>query len=215
MEPASAVGLFDVAPGDYVPPAASSLAKRMLRFTNNAAYLDLLPGNFDLVKFSLIAEKTKLDIARDRFLRFVSAARTEYDLIVIDCNPSSSFITLCALHACGKLLVPVRPDRYSVLGLELVSDFLQRVPTIHPKPEITILLNGIPTRGYDKTTEDELRAHSKFGALVLTHRLRQSKLLLATGNYTGFATDKRVSYRSLLTTEIREIVDEMASRWGL
>jgi chromosome partitioning protein len=142
-------------------------------------------------------------------------ARSEYDVVVIDCNPSSSFITLCALHACHKLLVPVRPDRYSVLGLELVADLLDRIPTIHPKPEIAVLLNGVPTQGYDSRTENELRAHNTFGPLVLTNILYQSRLLAATSGYTGFATDKPVAYKNLLQTEITDIVTELAGRWGL
>jgi len=109
----------------------------------------------------------------------------------------------------------VRPDRYSVLGLELVADFLDRVPTIVPKPDITVLLNGIPRTGYDPTTENELRAHKTFGKFVLTNMLRQSKLLAASTDYTGFATDKPVPYRSLLKTEIGAIVGELVTRWGL
>lgn len=133
---------------------------------------------------------------------------------MIDCNPSSSFITMCALHACHYLLVPVRPDRYSVLGLELVADLLEGIPTIYPKPAITVLLNGIPRQGYDSSIENELRAHETFGPLVLQKRLRVSSLLSANPSYTGFATDKPVSYRNLLRTEISEIVDELADRWG-
>jgi chromosome partitioning protein len=215
MEPLPNIGLFDVATTIKPPPQPSTIAHRLRSFRGSIAYLDLIPGNFDLVKYSLVDDRLKLERAQQRFLHFVSLARQEYDLIVIDCNPSSSFITLCSLRASSKLLVPVRPDRYSVLGLELVSDFLDRIPTINPKPEIAILLNGIPTQGYDPRTENELRAHNTFGPLVLTNRLRQSQLLVASSGYTGFATDKPVSYRHLLRTEIGAIVTELAQRWGL
>jgi chromosome partitioning protein len=213
MEPPSNIGLFDVATTHHHPPAPSTMIERLRHFKDGSAYLDLVSGNFELVKYSLIDDHHKLSAVQQRFLHFVSLARKEYDLIVIDCNPSSSFITLCALHACSRLLVPVKPDRYSMLGLELVADFLDRIPTIHPKPEITILLNGIPTQGYDPTTENELRAHKTFGTLVLSNKLRQSKLLLASSDYTGFATDKPVPYKDLLRTEIRAIVTELAKRW--
>jgi chromosome partitioning protein len=215
MEPLPNIGLFDVATTINPPPQPSTIAYRLRSFQDLSGYLDLIPGTFDLVKYSLVDDRHKLDRAKQRFLHFISLARTEYDVIVIDCNPSSSFITLCALHACSKLLVPVRPDRYSVLGLELVSDFLERIPTINPKPEIAILLNGIPTQGYDPRTESELRGHNTFGPLVLTNRLRQSQLLVASSGYTGFATDKPVPYRNLLRTEIAAIVAELAQRWGL
>lgn len=215
MEPPSDVGLFDVATTDKPPPPTSELMKRFWQFQDGSAYLDLIPGSFELVKYSLIGDQHKLAAVQKRFLQFISQARSEYDLVVIDCNPSSSFITICALHACTYLLVPVRPDRYSVLGLELVVDLLDMLPTIHPKPEITILLNAIPRQNYDKSTENELRGHRRFGPKVLVNILRHSKLLEASSNYTGFATDKPVSYKNLLKTEIRSIVDELATRWEL
>lgn len=215
MEPPSTVGLFDVAISTHKPPLPSTLAHQLRYFKDGSAYLHLVPGNFDLVKYSLIDDHQKLAAVQQRFLHFVSLARAEYDLVVIDCNPSSSFLTLCALHACSRLLVPVRPDRYSILGLELVADFLDRIPTIQPKPEITVLLNGIPTHGYDPSTENALRAHSTFGKLVLANTLRQSKLLLATSDYTGFATDKPAPYKALLRTEIGAIVTELSNRWNI
>lgn len=215
MEPPSQVGLFDVAITKHKPPAPSTLKAQLRYFQDKTAYLHLVPGNFELVKYSLIDDHQKLEAVKQRFLHFISLARVEYDLVVIDCNPSSSFITLCALQACSRLLVPVRPDRYSILGLELVADFVDRIPTIQPKPDITVLLNGIPTRDYDQTTENTLRAHGTFGKLVLTNTLRQSKLLQATSDYTGFATDKPVPYKDLLRTEIGAIVTELAKRWNI
>jgi len=215
MEPPTQVGILDVATTHQPPPKPSKLALRLREYADNEAFLDLVPGNFNLIKYSLIDDKNSLGKVQKRFLQFISMARAEYEVVVIDCNPSSSFITLCALHACAHLLVPVRPDRYSVLGLELVADFLERIPTIQPKPDISVLLNGIPRSSYDPAAENELRAHKTFGSQVLTSKLRYSKLLAASPNYTGFATDKPVPYRDLLRTEIVAIVDELASRWGL
>ncbi|MCP4353360.1 MAG: ParA family protein, partial [Desulfobacterales bacterium] len=56
---------------------------------------------------------------------FIEQARKEYHLIVIDCNPSTSFLTGCALEVASNLLVPVRPDKYSVLGVEMVFEYAQ------------------------------------------------------------------------------------------
>ncbi len=215
MEPPSAVGLFDVAITSHAPPLASTLARRLRHFTDRPAFLDLIPGNFDLVKYSLIADQHKLGLVKQRFLQFISAARADYDVVVIDCNPSSSFITLCALQACQKVLVPIRPDRYSVLGLELLADFIARIPEIAPKPEMAILLNGVPRQQYDQTVENELRRHTIFGPLLFAAKLRHSKLLAASAGYTGFATDKPVPYRELLKTEIGDVVKELSIRWGI
>jgi chromosome partitioning protein len=215
FEPMSDIGLFDVATTNDAPPQPSDISHNLRYFTGRIAFLDLIPGHFDLIKYSIVSDRRKLDHAQERFLRFVSNAKLSHDLVVIDCNPSSSFITLCALQACTNLLVPVRPDRYSVLGLELVADLLDRIPTIHPKPRITILINGVPAQNYNRRIEDELRAHNVFGQNVLTHRLRISKLLQADPDYTGFATDKPVPYKDLLRTEISLLTDELSHNLGL
>lgn len=215
MEPPSQVGLFDVATTTQAPPSPSDIAVQLRHIVGGTAHLSLIPGNFDLVKYSLIDDHRKLEIVRNRFLQFISSCRNYYDVVVIDCNPSSSFITLCALLACTHLLVPVRPDRYSVLGLEILVDFMERIPAIHPKPDVRILLNGIPTRGYDPTAENELRAHKTFGTQVLTGRLRQSKLLAASPNYTGFATDRPAPHKRVLKSEIGAIAVELMRTWGI
>jgi chromosome partitioning protein len=215
MEPPSKVGLFDVATSTHAPPKPEDLAIALKSLRNGKAQLDLISGDFDLVKYSLISDRNKLHSVQQRFLHFVSMARAQYDLVFIDCNPSSSFITLCALHACSRLLVPVRPDRYSILGLELLANFLAGIPTINPKPEMTILLNGIPRQDYNPAIENELRAHKTFGSSVLGQKLHYSKILLATSEYTGFATDKPVPHRSRLEKEILDIVAELQTLWSL
>lgn len=42
--------------------------------------------------------------------------RNEYDYIFIDCAPTDSVLTTMALTASDFILIPVRPDRFSILG---------------------------------------------------------------------------------------------------
>ena len=216
MEPPSLIGLHDIQTSDLPPPKAKDIIRqlRYLTRTPNIS-LDLLPGDFRLVKYSMIDNLLKLDSVRKRFLRFVGESREHYGFICIDCNPSSSFITGCALHACTHIVVPIRPDRYSALGLDLLCNLINEIPTINPKPEILLLLNGVPRRKYDSAVEDGLRAHTTYGPKVLTNPLYHSRLLVATTGYTGFATDKPAPWRHRLTDEISALVDELASRLGL
>jgi chromosome partitioning protein len=216
MEPSSDLGLFDIAVSTAPPPQARDIAHGLRHFptANPPITLDLIPGDFRLVKYSLVADQDKLKAAHERFCRFIAEARREYGLVCIDCNPSSSFITSCALHACTHLLVPVRPDKYSILGLEILADFLDQIPTIYPKPGIIVVLNGIPRQGYDRKIENELRAHQAFGAKVLASSLHLSRILEARSDYTGFATDKGAPHTKKLVTEIRALVDELAKGLG-
>jgi len=74
------------------------------------------------------------------------------------------------------------------------------------------LINGV--RRYDppSTVEIELRAHPKFSKTVLIQRLNISTHLEAHPSYTGFATDRKGPYSSVLRTEVGKIADEIAVR---
>jgi chromosome partitioning protein len=217
MEPPSNVGLLDVKLSHKPPPATDDLVYPLRRHWNPKilAKIDLIPGNFDLVKYSLVPDKRKLDKVMQRFLQFISQAKSEYDLIVIDCNPSSSFITLAALHACSSLLVPVKGETYSMLGLEMLDRYVSEVPSIHPKPDLSILINTSNVPGVTEQTEAEIRAHRTFGPQVLVNPLPYSRLLTAKPRETGFATQKGKGWSYELGYSLSKIVAELAGKWGL
>ena len=98
------------------PPTLDKVSVRLRYFSNTDPEINLLlvPGDFDLVKYSMIGDVKVLEPVKTRFLKFIEKAREERDLVCIDCNPSSSFMTICALQAATHVLVPVRPDRYSI-----------------------------------------------------------------------------------------------------
>ncbi|MGX1320084.1 hypothetical protein AB7M17_003537 [Bradyrhizobium sp. USDA 377] len=129
MEPPSSVGLFDVATSSVPPPAAASLNHTFLHFTKAPTItLDVIPGDFGLVKYSLMNDSKKLDKVRERFLKFVESEKINYKVITLDCNPSSSFLTLCALHACSHILVPVThpsPQRSGPVGQPQIPAVLE------------------------------------------------------------------------------------------
>lgn len=210
FEPVGAASLFDVATTHQPPPNPSELGHglRVLQ-TTPPVKLDLVPGDFELIKYNLVQDQTKLDQARQRFRRFISKAREEYDLVILDCNPSSSFLTICALQVCSHLLVPVRPDRYSMLGLRLVSELIDRLPEIHPKPKMGIIMNGLPRNKPMAPVEAQIRADKRFGPMVFASKLYQSKLLHAGGEHTGFATERPVPYRDLLGAELGVVANEL------
>ncbi len=114
----------------------------MLRYLTNypSITLDLLPGTFGLVKYSLATDLVSLRKVEARFQHFMDFCINEYDLVVLDCNPSSSFLTQCALRVCSHVVVPVHEDAYSKLGLQLVSDFIKSLGRAK-EPGISILIN--------------------------------------------------------------------------
>jgi chromosome partitioning protein len=188
FEPLPSNDFFQVKTSNKAPPLASDISER-LRYFGKAgdAILDLIPGSFDLMKYSMIDDAEQLKHASNYFVRFVSRARKEYDLIVLDCNPSSSFVTKCALENATHVLSPVKLDKFSILGVGLVDKLFEHLKL---DVEHMILVNGVNRTEPMSQIEIDLRAHNKYGAKVLKNRLVLSKHLSADPSYTGFATDK-------------------------
>lgn len=107
------------------------------------------------------------------------------------------------------VLIPVRPDRYSVVGLKILDNFISELALITRKPKLLVLLNGIRTSHTENNVETELRSDPKYGPMVLGNHLRFSELLAANDGYIGFATDKKAAHTSALKTRLSKIVDEL------
>lgn len=215
MEQAPQTSLFTVTAGSAKPPSLVDVSVQMKRTTNNEAELRLVPGDFGLVKYSLIDDVNALKPVRERFKAFIDDVRRQMKLVCVDCNPSSSFMTVCALEVATHVLVPVRPDRFSILGLELLDKFIRDLPTLPQKPKLMVLLNGIPRSGYDPTVENILRSHPNFGSRTLSNPLYESKILAANPSYTGFATDKKVPHRYAMSANIEALAVELGQEMGL
>ena len=210
MEPPSAPSLFKISKHMGPPPPTSDVTTVLYQWTETGKpALGLVPGDFRMTKYTLVDDQKLLQPVQKRFTQFIEQAKTEYDLICIDCNPSSSFMTLCALTVSSHLLIPVRSDRYSILGLELLDEFVSGLPTLINKPKQIVLINGGPGTSVDSEFESRLRANSKFGPLTLPTVLKASTLLGAKEGRTGFATDKRLPHVNSLKRHLTKIVNEL------
>jgi chromosome partitioning protein len=215
MEPAPQSSLFKVTTSLPPPPPLNDVSVILKMVKDGTAILRLVPGDFGLVKYSLVDDAKMLAPIKNRFKSFVANARAEMDLVCIDCNPSSSFMTVCALEVATHLLIPVRPDRFSILGLELLDAFVSYLPTLKQKPKQLIVLNGIPRANYNPAVENILRSHPEFGSRTLSTPLYQSSLIATTPSYTGFATDKPVPYRLRVTNNIEVLAKEIGNELGM
>lgn len=214
MEDQSAPSIFAISEKLGPPPQLDDVSMRVRFNTAKPSIcLTLVPGDFDIAKYSLIANTDVLKPIKHRFLQFIDKAREQKDLICIDCNPSSSFMTTCAIKAATHILVPVRPDRYSLLGLKLLDRFITEMPDINPKPKMIVMLNGLGSGTYDPAMENILRSDPQFGPFTMASSLYRSKLLEATVGQSGFATDRKHSWR--VTPRITAIVNELGNLLGL
>ena len=97
--------------------------------------LDLLPSNIDLswAEVQLINE-----VAREQtLLRALAPVRDEYDIILIDCQPSLGLLTVNALTAADSVLIPLECEYFALRGVSLLVDTIQKVQErLNPQLEI-------------------------------------------------------------------------------
>jgi chromosome partitioning protein len=104
----------------------------------NAGY-DLLPANSDLIAAEV--ELLDKDNGERRLRSALTYVQNDYDLVIIDCPPSLSMLTINALAAAHSVLIPIQCEYYALEGLSALLDTVEKVrDTINPELEIEGLL---------------------------------------------------------------------------
>ncbi|MBI3376067.1 MAG: ParA family protein [Betaproteobacteria bacterium] len=100
---------------------------------------DLLPANRELAGAEV--ELVELPNRESRLKSALAPLATEYDYILIDCPPSLSLLTLNALVAAQKVLIPMQCEYYALEGLSDLVGTVKRVRSnLNPQLEIAGLL---------------------------------------------------------------------------
>jgi len=97
--------------------------------------LSVVPASRDLVSLELEVGKRH---GRELILTSeLKGLRNEFDIIVIDCPPSSGLLTLNALGAAQGVLVPLQAEYYALEGLSSLTKTIQFVQaTFNPALEL-------------------------------------------------------------------------------
>ena len=109
--------------------------------------LDILPSNIDLsaAEVQLVSE-----VAREQtLLRVLEKIRDRYDVILIDCAPSLGLLTINALTAADKVIMPLECEFFALRGIALLNDTIVKVQD-RLNPQLEIL--GILGTMYDPRT---------------------------------------------------------------
>ena len=91
----------------------------------NVPGLDILPSNIDLsaAEIQLVSE-----VAREQtLLRLLEAVRSRYDVILIDCAPSLGLLTINALTAADRVIMPLECEFFASRGIALLTDTIAKV----------------------------------------------------------------------------------------
>jgi chromosome partitioning protein len=212
MEPADPESVFDTSDLDTTKVSDAEAYTTVLKSTVGKSELHLLPGDFRMAGLNLRENSQTLELPRKRFSNLIKAGRQAFALVVLDCNPSSSFLTRCAIESSTHILVPIRPDKYSILGLKMVDDYLKQLPGLAQKPEIIVILNGVAKEESD--VEREIRA-SAYGPQTLVTRIPQTSVLTARVDYTGFGVDRGVKNSKVIRRTLRAAASELIAKLNL
>ncbi|MHB1315097.1 MAG: ParA family protein [Christensenellales bacterium] len=90
-------------------------------------------------------------MAREHILKgAMEKIRTEYDFIFIDCPPSLGLLTLNALTAADKILVPIQCEYFALEGL---SQLLNTVNLVRRHLNPSLAVEGVVLTMYDSRTK--------------------------------------------------------------
>jgi chromosome partitioning protein len=135
-------------------PAADIVAKSVV------SGLDVLPATRDLVGAEI--ELVTMERREDRLIVGLDALRRSYEIILIDCPPSLSLLTINALRAADSVLVPLQAEYYALEGLTALLDTIGRVrETLNPELQLDgLLLTMFDRRNtLARQVEEEVRTH--------------------------------------------------------
>ena len=89
------------------------------------ADIDVMPANIDLsaAEIQLVGE-----VAREQVLaRALAKVSDEYDVILVDCQPSLGLLTVNALTAAHGVIIPLETEFFALRGVALLVETIEKV----------------------------------------------------------------------------------------
>jgi chromosome partitioning protein len=143
--------MYDVLVGD------SSLADIIV--STEIETLKLVPGSKNLIGANV--ELVQADRRSERLRDALAPIRDQYDFVIMDCPPALDLLTLNALVAADRLLVPMQAEYFALEGISELVSTLERVrASFNP----SLGIEGVLLTMYDDRTNlaqqvtDNLRA---------------------------------------------------------
>ncbi|WP_434056345.1 ParA family protein [Georgenia wangjunii] len=109
--------------------------------------LDVVPANIDL---SAAEVQLVNEVAREQALaRVLRPVADDYDVILVDCQPSLGLLTVNALSAAHGVIIPLEAEFFALRGVALLMETIEKVcDRLNPR----LVLDGILATMYDGRT---------------------------------------------------------------
>ncbi|CAM3383667.1 ParA family protein [Occultella aeris] len=171
--------------------------------------LDLIPANIDL---SAAEVQLVNEVAREQALgRVLRPITDDYDVILIDCQPSLGLLTVNALTAAHGVIIPLETEFFALRGVALLVETIDKVrDRLNPR----LHTDGILATMYDARTlhsrEVLARVREAFGDTVfdtvITRTVKFPDASVATEPITTYAPNHAGAYN------YRKLARELISR---
>ena len=114
---------------------------------SNISNLDVLPSTPRLAGAEV--ELVGMDPRETRLKDSLAEIKSEYDLLVIDCPPSLSLLTVNALTAADEVIIPIQCEYYALEGISQLTHTLELVrESLNP----ALKIRGIVLTMFDPRT---------------------------------------------------------------
>lgn len=113
-----------------------------LQSSPEADTLQVCPATIDLSGAELeLSSRYQREYILDQAIKTYLATNRNVDLIIIDCPPSLGLLTLNALVAAERVLVPIQAEYYALEGVSMLMNTIERIRDyLNPKLEIGAVL---------------------------------------------------------------------------
>lgn len=136
---------LDVTVYDLLVDSSNSIADAL--HSSPVENMDVVPANIDLsaAEIQLVNE-----VGREQALaRALRPVMKDYDIIIIDCQPSLGLLAVNALSCSDSVIIPVESEYFSLRGLALLMDTVDKV---RDRLNFRLEIMGILVTMFDRRT---------------------------------------------------------------
>jgi chromosome partitioning protein len=169
-----------VARGDLKPSSADCLlhgfsVQRAVRATS-VPHFDLITGSVELANADLILSEMP---GREAMLKqMLQRLRDQYELIILDCPPNLSLLTVNALVAADAIVVPVTAQHLAIEGLVSLLASVDKVRTkLGTKARLLGILLTMVDTTRDRSSELRERLRAQYRDSVFHTEIAASRAL--------------------------------------
>ena len=98
--------------------------------------VDVIPSNMELIKANQTILLDTRTSQQTRLKKHLDKIKTNYDYCIIDCPTDLNMSSLNALTASDDVLIPIKIDRYSFVGLSDVIEIVEDMKDFNPNLQI-------------------------------------------------------------------------------